>query len=72
MTQLDILPVTSRQVQQKTKIDPILSKVLQYTKRSWPGQTPKKLEPYKNQQTELTIDGNCHLWGIRVIIPAKL
>ena len=72
MTQLDTLPVMSQQVKQKTKIDPILSKVLQYTKRSWPSQTLKELEFYKNQHTELIIDGNCHLWSIQVIIPAKL
>ena len=50
MTQLDTLPVTSHQVQQKKRIDPILSKVQQYTKRGWPSQTPKELELYKNRK----------------------
>ena len=58
MTQLDTLPVTSHQVQPKKRIDPILSKVQQYTKRGWPNQTPKELELYKNRQTELIIEGN--------------
>ncbi len=72
MSQLDSLPVTSRQVQRATKNDSILSRVLRYTKSGWPTQTPTELEPFKNRHAELSIEGNCLLWGIRVIIPAKL
>ena len=35
IAQLDSLPVTSIQVRQATRSDPILSKVLEYTKNSW-------------------------------------
>ena len=72
MGQIDALPVTSTQVQHETKVDPILSKVLQYTKYGWPSQIQKELEPYKNHCNEFTIEGHCLLWGIRVVIPAKL
>ena len=46
MGKIDILLVTSTQVQHETKVDPILRKVLQYTKYGWPSQIKKELEPY--------------------------
>ena len=72
MGQIDALPVTSTQVQHETKVDSILSKVLQYTKYGLPSQVQKELEPYKDRCHEFTIKGHCLLWGIRVVIPAKL
>ena len=30
------------------------------------------LLPYWNRRTELTIEGGCLLWGIRVVVPQKL
>ena len=72
IAQLDSLPVTSVQVCQATRSDPILSKVLEYTKNGWPRQVPKTLEPFHNRQAELTVEGDCILWGIRVVVPEKL
>ena len=52
--------------------DPILSKVYQYTKKGWPYQVPESLKPYQTRRNELTVEGGCVLWGMRVIIPKKL
>ena len=66
------MPVTAQQVDRLTKTDPCLSKVLQYTKQGWPSTVPKELKPYKQRADEITTEGDCLLWGIRVIIPEKL
>ena len=44
--------------------DPVLSKVLQYTRQLWPAEVTEELKPYFNRREELTLEGNCLLWGI--------
>ena len=70
--QLDSLPVTHRQIQQATERDPVLSKVLTYTRQCWPLVVPDELKPYSNRREELTLEGNCVLWGMRVVVPDSL
>ena len=72
VSQIETLPVTATQIQQATRTDPCLSKVLQYTRHGWPSNVPQCMKPYLNRQAELTVEGDCVLWGIRVIIPMKL
>ena len=72
IAQLEALPVTSQQVRKATNRDPILSKVLLYTKRGWPSQISEVLKPFSTRRHELTVEGECLLWGIRVLIPKKL
>ncbi len=67
--QIQALPLTSEAVQRATCRDPGLSKVLSYTKRGW---IPETLKPFYHRRFELTIEGDCLLWGIRVIIPRCL
>ena len=53
----------------------VLSKVLHYTKYGWPAHlTPsnKDLKPFWDRRPELTTEGQCLLWGTRVVIPNKL
>ena len=50
----------------------MLSKVHRYIKYVWPQVVPEELIPYSRKQEELTAEGHCLLWGIRVIIPSKL
>ena len=71
MTQIESLPVTSSQLENATRYDPILGKVLHYTRYGWPDIVPSELQPYFNRRNELTIESNCILWGIRVVIPNK-
>jgi len=70
--QIETLPVTSAQLKTATNQDPILSRVLRYTKRGWPTEIPDTLKPYWYRRAELSIEGDCILWGTRVIVPLKL
>ena len=70
--QIEALPITSAQLKRVTGCDPILSKVLQYIKQGWPDEVEETLKPYWNRRTELTLEDDCVMWGIRVVIPAKL
>ena len=70
--QLKSMPVMHRQIQQATERDPVLSKVLMYTRQCWPSVVPEKVKPYSNRRKELTLEGNCVLWGMRVVVPDSL
>ena len=70
--QLENLPVTATQLKTMTRRDPVLSKVLYYTKQGWPTTIPIDLKPYWMKRTELAVEDDCLMWGIRVIVPAKL
>ena len=70
--QIDKMPVTNQQLERATRKDPILSKVLHYTKRGWPERVEEELKPYWSRRQELTIEQNCLLWGIRVVLPVSL
>ena len=72
VAQINSLPVTAQQMNRLTKSDPCLSKVLQYTRQSWPSTVPEQMKPYKHRANEIIIEGNCLLWGIKVLIPEKL
>ena len=72
VSQIQSLPVTSTQVCEATRTDIILSKVLRYVKSGWPQQVSRVLQPYFARRFELSVEGGCLLWGIRVIIPKKL
>ena len=69
--QLEALPLTAKQLALATSTDSILSKVLRYTQTGWPSSVSHELKPYFNCKHELTIEGNCVMWGIRVLVPLK-
>ena len=70
--QIEALPVTSQMLSKATSTDPLLSKVRGYVQKGWPSHVSEDLKPYFNRKLELTLQANCLMWGIRVIIPAKL
>ena len=72
ISQIENLPVTASEVRQATRTDPVLSKVMEFTQQGWPQSVIKDLEPFKGKASELTIESECLLWGVRVIIPSKL
>ena len=72
ISQMEALPVTVRQLRAATGSDPVLSKVLRYTKGTWPYQIPQHLRPFSERRNELTVEEGCLLWGFRVIIPQNL
>ena len=70
--QLAALPLTSEAIKKATRTDIVLSKVLQYTKHGWPEQVAEAMQPYATRKSEITVEDECLLWGIRVIIPKRL
>lgn len=69
---MDTLPISYTQVELFTRRDVLLSKVLRYTKRGWPGEVSSSLKPFFNRRLELSVENGCLLWGTRVIIPKRL
>ncbi|XP_060130523.1 uncharacterized protein K02A2.6-like [Zootoca vivipara] len=66
-------PVTATDIAEKTRKDAVLSRVLTWVGRGWPGGPhEEKFRPYATRQHELSMHKGCLLWGDRVIIPAPL
>ena len=72
ISQLDTLPVTVRELQTATCNDQILGKVLNYVRRKWPHRSSKCFQLYKKISQELSIEADCLLRGVRVVVPFKL
>ena len=72
VSQMEHLPVTTKLLQATTRTDVVLSKILRYIRTSWPRSIEVQLCPYWFRRQELTVEGGCLLWGIRVIVPQKL
>ena len=72
VSQLESLPVTSQQLRTATRTDPDLSKIVSYVRSGWPQNCSTTLHPYWSRRFELTVEGECLLCGIRVIVPKKL
>ena len=72
VSQVQSLPITFQRVQQATKRDPILSKILRYMTEGWPKQIPVELKAYHCCRHEISIEHGCLLWRIRVIILTSL
>ena len=72
IAQLDTLPVRSSELMAANHTDPQLSKVLQYVRKGWPEKISDTLCPFWQRRSELTVEGDSVLWGVRVVIPVKL
>ena len=73
--QITLLPVSAALLLRTTKLDPTLAKVLKYVKTGWPSSLPEEdptLKPYWNHRSQLTVEGECLMLGIRVVVPQKL
>ena len=61
------------QVRTATRRDPVLSRLLEFTKNGWPSQCPSSdLQPYWIHREELTTEDGVLLWGLRVVVPLTL
>ena len=70
ITCVNSLPVTSQQIAEATRKDPVMSKVLSHTLNGWPAQnSDRDVQPYFNRRTELSVEGGVLLWGLRVVVP---
>ena len=72
LAQIGTLLVMCTELQIVTCNDPFMSKVLHYTRYGWPAEILEDLKPYYHWSNELTIETNCVVWGIRVVVPKKL
>ena len=72
LSQLDNLPVTAQEVAAATRVDPILKTLLSHLRRGWPSKVPESLVPFWRRREGLSIEGNCILFGCRVVVPFKL
>ena len=60
------------EVASASRYDPIITAVHRYRHQGWPHTVPEELKPYRQRKDEITAEGNCLLWGSRVVIPTKL
>jgi phage FluMu protein Com len=60
-------------IQNNTKKDLVLSKVLRYCQDGWPERVSDKcLDPYYLRRHEISTDRDCIMWGHRIVIPENL
>lgn len=52
--------------------NPTLSQVYAATQNGWNAEAKSQFAQYYQRRDELTLDGGCIMWGLRVIIPPKL
>jgi len=55
-----------------TRTDSVFGKVLLYSRNGWPVTFPELLKPYWKWQLEISIEDDCFMRGICVIVPHKL
>ena len=72
LAQIDSLPVTVKKFKVTTAQDPVLSKVVLFTRNGWPVSAPEEFQSYWKRKDELSVEGDFLLWGIRVIVSPKL
>ena len=63
---------SSEMIRKAIAVDPVLSKVVQYTMTGWPHVVDSSLVTFKNKKDEITIEQGCLLWEFRVIVPNSL
>ena len=64
--------IKSDVVSVETKRDPVLRKVLFYTKFGWTEKSTEELLPYYSKRMDITTDDSKLIWNDRVIIPTSL
>ena len=69
--QLNGLPVQTSELKAATRSDPVLSKLLHCLHYGWPEDAQDSLPHFWRRKDELSVEGDCLLWGVRVVIPRK-
>ena len=70
--QIQALPVTATKLACCSRQDRHLSKVMLFTQQGWPTTVPSDLQQFSDRRHELTVEGNCLLWGAGIVAPTKL
>jgi len=69
--QIELLPLSASDLSKETQRDPVLSKVYQATLHGWSSDPEPELKAYHRRKNELTVQGGCLLWGVRVVVPPR-
>lgn len=70
--QVNSLPITASRIAAATKSDPVLSRVVEFTRSGWQNvKQEDELYPYYRIRDELTTEEGCLLRGVRVIVPKQ-
>ncbi|CAC5383037.1 unnamed protein product [Mytilus coruscus] len=73
IAQMEVIPVSNKQVQQETRNDRVLGLITTFTQDGWHTiHKDGEYAPYYSRRNELTVHQGCLMWGVRVIIPSKL
>lgn len=73
MEHLEESPVSARDIRRETRLDPLLSRVLQFVLSGWPEVcATTELKPFWTRRMELSVQQECILWGNRVVVPGSL
>ena len=69
---IENLPVASKDIRQATAKDSVLSRILGYIRSVWPRECDDlRLKSFFDRKHELSIESDCVMWGLRVVIPDK-
>ncbi|XP_057202332.1 uncharacterized protein K02A2.6 [Triplophysa rosa] len=72
LVQLENSPVTAEMIQRETRRDPTLSQVYTATQTGWSIEQKARFPQFYQRRDELSLDGGCIMWGLRVVVPPKL
>lgn len=62
---IDVMPITAKDIARETANDQILARVKHFILTGWPNHvTDTALKPYWVRRDELTVEGDCVLWGL--------
>ncbi len=72
IAQLECSPVTDEMIRRETRRDPALSQVYSAIHSGWNAEQKLRFTQFYQRHDELTLDGGCIIWGLRVVLPPKL
>ena len=64
--------MTAKEVTVATLSDPALQKLLRCLCQCWPSKIPGELKPFRQRRECLTVEGDCILWGYRLLVPTEI
>ena len=64
--------LSAQELETATRRDSTLGRVLTYVRSGWPSVVEPEFRAFKQRQDELSTDGDCLMWGGRVVVPEKL
>jgi hypothetical protein len=69
--EFEYFPINHNAIKLQTNRDKIISKVYYYVTHGWPNLFSDDLKPYKDRQTDLSVEQGYLMLGYRVVIPNK-